>query len=215
MPRKKVPQNSDFPYHISARCINRDWFRIPIRDVWLLFEARLYLCNQMFDLRIHSFVLMNNHFHLLVSTPKANLISAMTYLMGETAREITYLSGRINQTYGRRHNKTLIPTYHYFMNSYKYVYQNPVNAGLCSKVEDYPYSTLAGLLGLEKLNIPICEDTILFPGSTLDVSALEWLNRPSDTDDRAAIKRALERKTFDLPVCRRKKRPHRLENQLM
>jgi hypothetical protein len=32
--------------------------------------------------RVHAWVLMNNHFHLLLETPEANLVTGMKYLLG-------------------------------------------------------------------------------------------------------------------------------------
>ena len=39
-----------------------------------------------FHLVLHAYCLMNNHFHLLVETPEANLSSAMRQLNGVSAR---------------------------------------------------------------------------------------------------------------------------------
>lgn len=162
MPRKKVPISPKDPYHITARCINRDWFLVKLPTVWDVMSDYLFLCHYLFKLNIHSFVLMPNHFHLLVTAPEGNLSQFLLYFMRETSREITRLSGRINQTYGTRNHKCLIKNYRYYMNCYKYVYQNPIRANLSSTVEAYPYSTLAGLLGLTCLTIPVAEDQLLF-----------------------------------------------------
>ena len=37
----------------------------------------------------------------------------------------------------------------------KYIYTNPVRVDLCSRVENYPYSTLRMKVGLSKLKIPL------------------------------------------------------------
>lgn len=142
--------HSEFPYHITARCINRDWFSIDMPAVWEIMTRQLYFTNFAFNLRIHSFVLMSNHFHMIVRSPEANLSVAMSYFMRETSREITRRSHRINQTYGSRFHRSLI--------AYKYVFRNPVEAGLCNRVEDYEFSSLKGVLGERWLDVPISED---------------------------------------------------------
>jgi putative transposase len=157
----------------------------------------LYLVAKSFDLSIHSFVMMPNHFHLLVSAPPGHLSPALNHFMRETSRAISGLTGRINQTYGSRNHKTVIESNHYFFNAYKYIYRNPVRAGLCQRVEDYRYSTLSGLLGLSQLVIPVAEDTILFP-ELFDESALTWLNKESDIDQEEEVRRALKKSTFAL-----------------
>ena len=160
-------------------------------------EDYLYLVAHLYTLRIHSFVLMPNHFHMIVTTPEVNLSAAMNYFMRETSREITLLSDRINQTYGNRHHKSALSTHHYFMNAYKYVYRNPVRAGLSRYVEEYAFSTLSGTLGLSRQAIPLWEDALLFSPS-LDEATLTWLNQKPCVDQEAEVRKALRRPTFNL-----------------
>jgi putative transposase len=160
-------------------------------------EDYLYLVAHLYTLRIHSFVLMPNHFHMIVTNPEVNLSAAMNYFMRETSREITRLSGRINQTYGNRHHKSALSTHHYFMNAYKYVYRNPVRAGLSKYVEGYVFSTLNGTLGLSRQAIPLCQDPVLF-APNFDDSTLAWLNKKPCLDQEAEVRKALRRATFNL-----------------
>lgn len=214
MPRKSVPLCPNDPYHISARCINREWFQLPLGTVWCLMEDYLYLVSSVYQLRLHAFVLMSNHFHLLVSAPEGNLSQAMLYFMRETSREITRLSGRINQTYGARHHKTRIRYEHYFLSSYKYVYRNPVRAGICERVEEYRYSTLSGLLGLSHLTIPIVEDRILFDPNFKD-SSLHWLNTPPRPDTEEEVRLALRRAEMDFKSPRQTGRVSALATNIL
>lgn len=197
MPRKVVPANSLCPYHVTARSVNRESFPIDIESMWSLYGDYLYLISGTYALRIHSFVMMPNHFHLIVSAPLANLSEAMRYFLRETSREISRLSGRINQSYGTRHHKSLISSHHYFMNAYKYVYRNPVRAGLCDRVEDYKFSTLSGLMGFAPLLIPVIEDTLLFP-EDFDEGILRWLNTNPLANSEDEVRRALKRPSFSL-----------------
>ncbi len=177
-------------------------------------EDYLYLVKHSFDLRIHSFVLMSNHFHLLVTAPNGNISEAMRYFMRETSREITRLSGRINQTYGARHGKTCIGSFHHFMNAYKYVYRNPVRAKICGSVEEYPYSTLHGLCGLRKLLAPVEDDTILFTPE-FDQAALNWLNKPSNPELEEEMRLALRRPLLEFKTRRKSQKPPRLDDELL
>jgi REP element-mobilizing transposase RayT len=181
---------------------------MPIGEVWEIMSLRLYYLHTVFDVEILAFVLMSNHFHLLLRTPSANLSEAMANFMRETSRAITKAAHRINQTYGQRHSRTIIGSHHYFLQAYKYVYRNPVAAGLCERPENYPYSTLSGLLGANRLIIPVQHDLTLFP----DVEGtLDWLARPSNKEDWQSVKRALRRHEFSLAKDRSSKEPNRLE----
>jgi len=212
MPRKKIQMSSKFPYHISARCINREWFDLPLNEVWLIMEDYLYFVTAAYDLAISSFVLMSNHFHLIAEAPSGNLSEAMTYFMRETSRAIGKAAGRINQTYGARYRRTLISRRLHFQYAYKYVYRNPVKAGLVSRVEDYQYSTLPGLLGKFKINIPIVEDSILFSDDPRKV--LDWLNCPPDGQVEEDVRKAIRRSLFRFPT-HNSNRKSKLEETLL
>jgi REP element-mobilizing transposase RayT len=193
MPRKKFQPNSEFPYHVWARTTNKDWFELPMEEVWSIFADYLHFIWRAYDVRIHSFVLMNNHFHMIVSTPEANLNEAMNYLMREVSKRIGERVGRINQIFGGPYKWSLIKNGLYLHHAYKYIYRNPVDAGMITRVEEYPFSTLRGLLGLDYLHIPTYDPFDL--GRAPDVQ-IAWLNQPYEPEDRETIKKALSKKEF-------------------
>jgi putative transposase len=208
MPRKKVINSSDFPYSISARCLNKEWFKIPLNEVWEIMEDYLYILHHGFNFKIKSFVLMSNHFHLIAQTPDGNLGEGMNYFMRETSKHIGRKAGRINQVYGSRFYRTLITNPHYYNHAYKYIYRNPVEAGLCECVLNYPYSTLNRLTGRGHLHIPIQYDDILF--ESFD-QTIEWLNQKPSEEDYLLIRSALKKREFKLARVPTTKKTSRLE----
>lgn len=207
MPRKPFLHNPNYPYHLSARSNNKDWFTLDLPEVWEIMSRYLYLMHHEFGVRIHSFVLMDNHFHLLATFPEGNLSAAMQYFMRETSRCMAQQSGRINHVYGGRHFRSAITRPHYFLHAYKYVYRNPVEAGLCLWPEIYPFSTLAGLVGFRHLLVPVFDD-VLFE----DVEAkLVWLRQAPAQEHREAVRRALRGSQFKLALDKHSRRPHALE----
>jgi putative transposase len=192
MPRKPVKYQAEFPYHICARTVNKEDFKISTRDVWDIMEDYLYLLNKFYAVEILSFVLMRNHFHLLAATPDSNLGPAMNFFMRETSTKISRAAGRINQTYGGRYGRSMIIDYRYFVTVYKYVYRNPVRANICKNIEDYPFSSLYGLLGKAPLVIPVLKDPILFtPG--FNQTNFNWLNAPTNPEDDLELQQALRK----------------------
>ncbi|MDZ4660943.1 MAG: transposase [Pseudomonadota bacterium] len=208
MARNPAILQSTHPYNVGARCINREWFNIPMDEVWEIMSRQLFFIRHAYNVRIHSFVLMSNHFHLLISTPEANLSQAMANFMGETSRYLNLAGNRENETYAGRHFRSIIENYHSFTHAYKYNYRNPVKCGTVTHVESYKYSTLHGLLGLSHLQIPVEEDLLLFP----DIQdTLNWLNTDSGNDNSLVIKYALKRKVFKMRKLLVTKKPHNLE----
>ncbi len=211
MARPKRILSAQLPYHITARCINKEWFKLPIEEVWTIFADRLYFCSHAFNLRIHAFVLMNNHFHLLVTTPDANISDFMMYFLSEVSREITQRAGRINQTFGGPYYGCLIRTDLHFLHAYKYVYRNPVEAGLTQYVADYPFSTLHSLIGRSKCPIPLSPDYTLFESIE---STLTWLDTGYKDNGKEAIRLALRKPEFKLARCPVTRKKNIYENEL-
>ena len=86
MPRKLRVEYPGAIYHV----MNRGDRREPIfrdeedRKVFLL---TLGLCCGKTDWQVHAWCLMANHFHLVVETPRANLVPGMKWFLGTyTAR---------------------------------------------------------------------------------------------------------------------------------
>ncbi|MCB0391144.1 MAG: transposase [Bdellovibrionales bacterium] len=200
MARSKTILQSEYPYNINSKCINDEWFNLPMDMVWEVFSEELYLANKIYDLKIHSFVLMSNHFHLIATTPQSNIDQCMNRFMTQTSTRIRELGNRKHWTFAGRYFKTILNEPSYFLNAYKYNYFNPVKAKICKNVEDYKYSTLHGLLGLEKLIVPLEEDTVLFdsPKETLD-----WLNNPVSEEKLEAVNFGLKRSYFKSKKCRK------------
>jgi len=211
MPRPKFIPNSEIPYHVGSRVINKAPYPIPLDRVWQIMIYQLWETYIKYDLNIHTFVLMPNHFHLIATTPRANLDKAMAYFKCMTTKAINTECGRINNLHGDRYFNSLLISQHYYLQCYKYVYRNPVKAGLCEKVEEYPYSTIRSFLGLSKITLPLLPDNTLM--SDID-GCLAWLNQPTEDKSWQMIKRALHRKKFKFsPSPDRAQNP--LENKLI
>mgnify|MGYP003393544848 CR=1 FL=1 len=217
MPRKPFQMCSASPYHLSARSNGRDWFAVEISQVWEIMSNYLHFTHHAFNVRIHAFVLMSNHFHLIASFPDGNLSQASEYFMRETSRSIARESGRINHVYGARIFRSRLGSRHYFEHTYKYVYRNPISAGLCTAVENYDFSTLRGLIGNDRLTIPVDDDCLLFDKADSAISSIHyclgWLNTPPDQENHDAVRRALRNPDFRLPKQKSSRRRHRLEQE--
>lgn len=193
MPRAKLVLQPEFPYNLSARCINREWFNIPMDEVWEIFCRTLAETQKKHDLLIHSFVLMSNHYHLIATTPYANIDKCMHHFMYWTSKRLTTRGNRINQTYAGRHYKTILQHHSYYLNAYKYNYRNPIAAGICKNVEDYKYSTITHHLRKTPLAFDLSEDT------TFDfdpVGTLKWLNTTPSPEKLEAVRYGLKRQYF-------------------
>ena len=96
--------------------------------------------------RVHAWVLMSNHYHLLIETPQANLVAGMRWF--QTTYTVCFnrrhrVSGHLFQ--GRYKAVVVDPEERgYFATLSDYIHLNPVRArlvGLDRRLFDYPWSS--------------------------------------------------------------------------
>jgi hypothetical protein len=149
---------------------------------------------------------------MIVRTPEENLDKVMSHFMRSTANEINKHSGRVNQVYGARYYKTLITNDHYFAHAYKYVYANPLKAGLIDRCERYRFSSLTFLVGNSIALFPVVYDHQLFGDLA---GTLRWINQTPAQEDWDMVARGMKKSKFKLAKHNETNRPHRLENDML
>lgn len=157
-------------YHVTGKTNSGAWFKQPISKVWdksIKELTRSYLC---YHGDIISFVLMSNHYHLLVKINESKLDSFLKELNAEIFDE---------------HKVQIVKNRKYLLNTYKYIYQNPKRAGVTNKIENYPYSTMYYLARGKSFICPVFDKF----GSP-DEFKLQWLNKPITKSEMIEIKKA-------------------------
>ncbi|MES2801512.1 MAG: transposase [Bdellovibrionota bacterium] len=195
MPRKHLIRTCDFPYHVTARSNNKDFFYLHMDTLWDIFMESMTEAEKHFNCQFHAFVLMSNHYHLLVSTPNSNLDLVMNYLQREIARKANKISSRINHFFGGPYKWSLICEESYYWNALKYIFRNPIRAGLCDNVLSYQFSSLNSQP--KKFNWRL---TDFFNNRNTYISIdLDWLNEPFYNETENNIQAALRRREFQIP----------------
>ena len=139
MPRKNLIRTDCHPYHITSRSNNKEWFYIPIDEVWKFCQLLIVEGQKKYKVSVDAFVLMNNHYHMLIYTPEANIDKFMQFFNKNLAQNIARHAGRINRIFAANYKWTVIQSQDYYLNVVRYIYQNPIRANLVEKIEDYLY----------------------------------------------------------------------------
>jgi putative transposase len=147
MPRPVRPPIADATYHVTARgnrgaAIVRDE---ADRKFWV---ALLENVEAAYEVVCHMYCLMTNHFHLLVTTPAANISASLQCLNGEHAQWFNWRYGLKGHVFQRRFWSETVDDDAYFAEVSRYVALNPVRAGLVTRPEQWRWSSLAATLGL-------------------------------------------------------------------
>ncbi len=145
-----------YPYHVIQRgnnrqCIfNSDAEREFMRDLLAENAAR-------FDVAIHAYVLMDNHFHLLLTPNSADGLPRMMQAVGRTyVRHFNDKHQRSGTLWEGRYKSALVQTERYLMACMVYFDLNPVRAGMVSRPQDFVWSSHAHYAGMrnDKLVTP-------------------------------------------------------------
>lgn len=118
-------------YHVMARGDGgKDVFeKDPDRFDWL--ERAEEACGR-FGWRVHAYVLMGNHFHMLLETPEPNLVAGMKWLMGGFSQAWNRRRKRRGHVFQGRYKAVIVNgegSGHYFRIVADYIHLNPVRSG--------------------------------------------------------------------------------------
>ena len=144
LPRLTLP---GFPHHVIQRGNNRQAIFQAAPD----YQTLIHLLAEnaiKFEVDIHAYVLMSNHFHLLL-TPQTE--DGLPHLLQAVGRSyVRYFNGsqkRSGTLWEGRYKSTLIQTDRYLLACMAYMDLNPVRAGLVSQARDYPWSSFGHYTG--------------------------------------------------------------------
>ncbi|GAC1527367.1 MAG: transposase [Ramlibacter sp.] len=128
-------------HHVIQRGNNREPIFKADEDRRLLLEL-LESNARALGVAIHSYVLMDNHFHLL-ATPKdgTGLPKLMQAIGRRYVRYFNQRHGRTGTLWEGRYRSTLIQAERYGLACMVYIDLNPVRAGIVSAAADFPWSS--------------------------------------------------------------------------
>ncbi len=132
-------------YHITARGNEkRPIFRIE-RD-FLRFVDRFERMYGRYGVVIHAYVLMTNHYHLLLETPRGNLSPALHDLNTAYTNYFNRRHDRVGHLFQGRYRSIVVEKDSYLLELSRYIHLNPVRAGMVKKPEAYRWSSYPSYL---------------------------------------------------------------------
>jgi putative transposase len=102
---------------------------------------------------LHGYVLMTNHYHLLIETPLPNLNRVMHYLNSSYTNYINLKRNHRGHLFQGRYQAILVDRESYLLELSRYLHLNPVRAKIVERPEDYPYSSYRAYMGRGKDDI--------------------------------------------------------------
>jgi len=138
-------------YHVMARGDRREAIVLSDVDRVDFLETMARACLRS-GWRLHAWVLMSNHYHWLLETPRANLVDGMRWFQDTYTRRFTVRNRQWGHVFGGRYKAVILDPEDadglYFQALLDYIHLNPVRAAMVDPGEgpgllEYTWSSLS------------------------------------------------------------------------
>jgi putative transposase len=146
------PLRIEYPdawYHILNRGRRSENIFADEKD-YIIFTELLKETSEMWNIRIASYCLVPNHYHMLVQTPEANISRSMRHLNGVYTQRYNRRHNCDGQLFRGRYKSIIIDTDIYLLQAVRYIHRNPLRAGLVDKIDAYKWSSHKGYISIAK-----------------------------------------------------------------
>jgi len=127
-------------YHILSRGNEQKDIFYDDQDR-LLFLDTIGGMSERFEMDVFAYVLMGNHYHLLLKTNRANLSRSMQWLGVTYTRRFNLRHFRSGHLFQGRFKSIIVQNDAYMMQLSCYIHRNPLRAGIAKRLPDYRWSS--------------------------------------------------------------------------
>lgn len=142
MPRRPRLELPDTPLHVTQRGINKGAIFLDAEDRYH-FRRLLHTAFRDHGIALHAFVLMDNHFHLLLTPETVGRLSrAMGWIGQSYVQAFNLRHGRCGALWQGRFTSCLVQSERYLLTVMRYIELNPVRAARVDAPESYRWSSV-------------------------------------------------------------------------
>ena len=127
-------------YHILSRGNKQQAIFLSDIDRYTFLKT-LERMSERFEVDILAFVLMDNHYHLLLQTNRSNLSRSMQWLGTTYTRIFNLHHSQSGHLFQGRFKSILVEDQSYLTQLSYYIHRNPLRAGIVKRLIDYPWSS--------------------------------------------------------------------------
>ena len=137
-------------YHILSRGNERRNIFYD-NDDRISFLEILGKMSERFEIEVYAYVLMNNHYHLLLKTNKPNISKSMQWFGTTYTRRYNIKHKRNGHLFQGRFKNFLVENDEYLTLLSCYIHRNPLRAGIVRRLVDYPWSSYPSVCLWQKI----------------------------------------------------------------
>lgn len=171
------PLRVEYPgawYHVLNRGRRKE--NIFIRDADRQdFLKLIGECFRLYELEVHAYSLMPNHYHLLIHTPRGNLSRIMRHLDGVYTQKINRRYKLEGSLFKGRFKSILIEEESYLLELVRYIHRNPLKAGLERKLGDHKWTSHRAYMIVKDRPVWLQTDSVLMRFSQYENNARKGL----------------------------------------
>ncbi|MFO0584567.1 MAG: hypothetical protein U0229_20040 [Anaeromyxobacter sp.] len=124
---------------VTRRTARQEFLLKPTKLTNALFGYLLAVASSRYGIDVHAFVVMSNHYHLVITDPQARLPLFCQYLDGLCARAMNMEWGRVEDFWGPpSYSGVALVTKEAVLAKVLYTLTNPVEAELVAKGSEWP-----------------------------------------------------------------------------
>ncbi|MCP4371602.1 MAG: addiction module toxin RelE [Deltaproteobacteria bacterium] len=127
-------------YHILSRGNERKNIYHDSEDR-LSFMDCLGEMSERFEIAVFAYILMDNHYHILLRTNRANLSKGMQWLGATYTRRFNNRHMRSGHLFQGRFKNIIVQNDSYLMQLSCYIHRNPIRAKMVKRLVDYKWSS--------------------------------------------------------------------------
>ena len=176
MPRKARLFIPGSVYHVMSRCL--DHYSLFSDDADReYFLSLLETCLQRTNTRCYAWVLMTNHYHLVIRSSDHELWEMMKPLNMRYAQYYQKKTNRRGSLFMDRFKSIVTQDQNYVQELVRYVHLNPVRAGICDNLEElpnYPWSGHSVLMGKSRRKFQDTATVLRRFGTDTESARLEY-----------------------------------------
>jgi len=127
-------------YHVIARGNNKEYiFKESIDKGYFLKQLKEH--SEGMDYRVYGYVLMDNHYHIIIQTYNRKLQEIMHQINNKYSKYFNGKYKRVGHVFQGRYKAVLVQDERYLLSLLRYIHQNPLKAHLCESIDKYKWSS--------------------------------------------------------------------------
>ena len=148
-------------------------------------------CAKDYSFYLHSFCIMDNHYHLLIETTRENISHAIRTINSNYATYYNKKYKRSGHLWQGRYKSSYITNEEYLFTLIRYIEQNPIKADIVKNLKTYPYCSYYHFL---KDEVNEClKYSIIYDRFSTKKEIVEFLDQDIEETDMYQLNKELKK----------------------